>query len=314
LLGTWRCRPDPSCVHRGGPPGRRLHLCCRPSKRQGVTAVPWISAPLAPRHNPAHPPRPRPENRSCLHRTGLSDRRVRWLMRRLARLGRKGTMAQSTLTVRTLCLATIAFILACGHAARAVGQQKPTNDKAAPRTIPSQNRAIRVIPAGSGHSTIATYTAGNAGTASRSGGSRVATFTSKSSSNNAIATFSGDRIVRQTASSSPGRRPHVTPKRTGIASTFARTGEAPIISVRRPGEPEPSIAITEEPAPEPVQVAVVTPAPAPTSAPMPTSGAPAIAMTDARPPVRNAFGGLNAPGVEPRRTPPILSIQASAAR
>lgn len=222
-------------------------------------------------------------------------------------------MAQSTLTVRTLCLATIAFILACGHAARAVGQQKPTNDKATARTVPAQNRAIRVVPAGSGHSTIATHTANSNSTAARTGGSKVATFTSKaSSSNGSIATFGGDRIVRQ-PSSSPGRRPQVSSKRTGLASAFARKGEAPIITVRRPGDPEPIGPIIDEIIAEPVQVAVAVPAAAPVAAAVPVSGAPASAG-DARQSVRNAFGGLASTGVEPRRTPPILSLQASASR
>ena len=87
-------------------------------------------------------------------------------------------MADSRLTVRTLCLATVALILACGHAHRAMAQQSRT---AQDRVVPKASSPIRVVPAGSGKSTIATVT-NKAGGASRSSGSaKVATFTSKSS-------------------------------------------------------------------------------------------------------------------------------------
>jgi hypothetical protein len=215
-------------------------------------------------------------------------------------------MAQSTLTVRTLCLATVALILACGHAARAMGQQKAP-DKVPAKVVPPANRAIRVVPAGSGQSTIATVTAKSGG-AGRVGTSKVATFTNKSSTGgSSIVTFGGDRVLRDPSHGRTRAQP-VGTKQRHLASTLGRKSERPVIAVRRPGDNEPPVP--DAPWLQPVALAVAA---APTAEPVSTETKP-VSAAETRPEIRNAFAGLSTPSVEPRRTPPILSIQASAAR
>lgn len=176
-------------------------------------------------------------------------------------------MAESRLTVRTLCLATVAFILACGHAARATAQQRPPD-----RASAKPDSVIRVVPAGSGKSAIATHRPSKAaGSRSGGGGSRVATFTNTSSSGTgaAVSTFKGERELRagptaasrkpqRTASSKPG----------GI---LRERKEPPVISVRRPG------SHAEQPATEPMTIAFIAPDAGP---------------TPRRQTIRNAFGGI----------------------
>jgi hypothetical protein len=194
-------------------------------------------------------------------------------------------MADSRLTVRTLCLATVALILACGHAHRAMAQQTRA---AQDRVVPKSTSPIRVVPAGSGKSTIATVTNKGGGASRSSGSAKVATFTSKSGSGGSVATFNGDRQTVAHATSSRSK-PHAQPSRKPSAPSPAKTGrkpsilpekkDPPIIAVRRPGQH------AEQPADLPDPVA---------GAPNNAASTPASTIVaPARPALRNAFGGLS---------------------
>ncbi len=188
-------------------------------------------------------------------------------------------MAGSTLTVRTLALATVALVLACGHAVQAMGAQRTAADKAVMRAAPSV-APIRVVPAGSGHSTVASFS-NAAGRGGSSSSSRVATFTSKAGgSSGSIVTFGGDRAERRATTASAARRPQATPRTKTKGGILQPRGEPPVIAVRR-GTPAPAAAPTTlppligPPAPEPRLV--VAPKAAPKSQ------------------LRNAFAGISAP-------------------
>ncbi len=168
-------------------------------------------------------------------------------------------MAESRLTVRTLCLATIGLVLACGHAARAMSQQRPADRPATKAT-----GVIRVVPAGSGHSTIATHTNSSSGTR---GGSRVATFTSKSGSGSSVVTFAGDRVMQRASAAPRKTQPKAVRKTPGLLERK----EPPVIAVRRNGAHAEQ---TEQQA-SPIEVAAASEQPRP-----------------ARAGLRNAFGGL----------------------
>lgn len=207
-------------------------------------------------------------------------------------------MAGSTLTVRTLALATVALVLACGHAVKAMGAQRTAADQAVMRAAPSV-APIRVVPAGSGHSTVATFSnsAGRGGGSSSS--SRVATFTSKAGgSSGSIVTFGGDRVERRATTASAARRPQVTPRTKTKGGILQPRGEPPVIAVRR-GTPAPATAPTSlppligPPAPEPRLV--VAPKAAPKSQ------------------LRNAFAGISAPKatIDAAGTAPLVYAHAS---
>ena len=200
-------------------------------------------------------------------------------------------MPASRLTVRTLCLATVALVLACGHAARAMGTQRATPDRAVSKpTTPA--RTIRVVPAGSGQSTVATFSNTGRG-GGRSAASRVATFTSTAGSSSSIATFSGDRVLRQ-ASAATHRTP---PARTKPRAKLLPKGEAPVIAVRRAGAKADVAAPTGS-----------------SSDAAPVSSVETTQPTkSARPAMRNAFGGLSsAAASETTRHAPLVYAQAYA--
>lgn len=194
-------------------------------------------------------------------------------------------MADSRLTVRTLCLATVALILACGHAHRAMAQQARA---AQDRVVPKSTSPIRVVPAGSGKSTVATITNKATGPSRSGGAAKVATFTSKSSSGSggSVVTFNGDRqTVAHASSSRP--KPQAKPSaRPSSAASTAKPGrkpsilpekkDPPIIAVRRPGQHAEQPSDLGEPAKDQ------------TADPSPVS---TVAVT--RPALRNAFGGLS---------------------
>ena len=200
-------------------------------------------------------------------------------------------MATSRLTVRTLGLATVALILACGHAARAMNQQQQRGpDKPVTKAPSAAGRIIRVVPAGSSHSTIATYTA-----SSGSGVSKVATFTSKSgTSGNTVVTFSGDKVVRAASASAPSR-PNLQQNRR--PSNSGSKLDPALVAVRKPGDapalPPATPALTQNPAPAPA--IKPSPAPAPIQVaqkPAALAAAPATDSRKAPARIRNAFGGL----------------------
>lgn len=191
-------------------------------------------------------------------------------------------MAESTLTVRTLALATVALVLACGRAVHAMQLQRAASERTASRSAP-----IRVSPAGSGHSTIATYTNSGGGRGSASGGAgRVSTFTPGGGNNGgSIVTFAGDRVSRPTPSkATPARRPQQTASRGKKPSILPDKSEQAIITVRRPGD---------QPAPAPVKPAAAT---APEAK---------VQVAQKQPAIRNAFGGLS------QRTATIEPSQAA---
>lgn len=192
-------------------------------------------------------------------------------------------MAESRLTVRTLCLATVALILACGHAHRAMAQQSRA---AQDRVVPKSNSPIRVVPAGSGKSTVATVINKGGGSSRSSGASKVATFTSKSSTGagGSVSTFNGDRqtIARAAPSrtkvqAQANRRPASAVKAGRKPSILPEKKEPPIIAVRRPGQH------AEQP------MDLLDPVAGAPSKETPSSSV----VAPARPALRNAFGGLS---------------------
>jgi hypothetical protein len=202
-------------------------------------------------------------------------------------------MAQSSLTVRTLALATVAFVLACGHAVKAVGAQKSTAERAVVKS-PSPSAPIRVVPAGSGHSTVATFS--NTGSSGARGGAHVATFTSKSGgSSNSVVTFTGDRVERKRVIASAGySRPQqrARPK----ATILGQRGDPPIIAVRYSDEPQ-----SAQPDLKSAPTAPATPEQKPAASASP-------------PRIRNAFAGLStrSGASSASETPPLVYAHAAS--
>lgn len=205
-------------------------------------------------------------------------------------------MPGSTLTVRTLALATVALVLACGHAVKAMGDQRVAADRAITRVAPSVS-PIRVVPAGSGHSTVATFS--NTGRGGTSSSSKVATFTSQSgSASHSVVTFGGDRIQRSATVASNSRQQQPSPRAKVKGGILPPRGEPPVIAVRRNSPPQPPAEaistppVVGPPAPEPVKLSA--------------AGKP-------KPALRNAFGGLSSAraSVEQSGGGPLVYAHAS---
>lgn len=206
-------------------------------------------------------------------------------------------MAGSTLTVRTLALATVALVLACGHAVKAMGAQRAAADRAVSRAAPSV-APIRVIPAGSGHSTVATFS--NSGRGGGSSSSRVATFTSAGGSgSHSIVTIGGDRVERRGSAIASRPQPQARAKPKG--GILPVRGDPPVIAVRRgtpPQQPAPDNLDLQQfigpPAPQPVQLSAV--------------------VKPKQQQLRNAFGGLATAhaSIEPSGAAPLVYAHAAA--
>lgn len=146
-------------------------------------------------------------------------------------------MATSTLTVRTLALATVALTLACVHAVRGDGAHRSRSRPVAP-----VNRGPAVANLGGSRSTqgVATFSGGR--TSGRSG---------------SVATFSGQRRPgsRVTTASRP-------PTRAGSPVVTVRTGvprAAAAPQARQAARPEPRAA--EQARTQPTRIVVRTPEP-----------------------------------------------------
>jgi hypothetical protein len=180
-----------------------------------------------------------------------------------------------------------------------MGAQRAAADHYA-RTAPAAIPVIRVVPAGSGHSTIATFS--NTGSGKGPGGSTVATFTSGSGgSGNTVVTFKGDKVVRENrpttvanAHSTP-RPPQATHK--PASKSDKPPNDQPIVAVRHVGDPSPL-----DPKPDEPFMGPPAPAPEPVVASKP-------ALTT--PQIRNAFAGL---GGAPKSTiePSAMYAHASS--
>lgn len=186
-------------------------------------------------------------------------------------------MPRSNLTVRTLALATVAFVLACGHAVKAMGAQKATPER--PIVKAPTSSTIRVVPAGSGHSTVATFSNSGRGGRGGAGGSHIVTFTKAGGGGSkSVVTISGDRVEKARQVASATRKPQQLQGKNKKPGILPERGDPPVIAVRRLGAP--AEAPKTEPRPE-IPTAPAAEATQPYAAVKPT------------PRLRNAFGGLS---------------------